>query len=171
MAGKPSIVTDENIELAVRLLDLGKRKSIIKVLLRAAIIKSHQEKTVQSGQKDGKRRDLRVSARSLETILSRARDRIVEEEGVSRRDQRIKSRRFYENIKADEEVPAKDRIRAQENIDKLLGLQIHRVIHTGTGEGGAIKTETQTTVSLKGLSDEELLALETMAKKAKGGGG
>jgi hypothetical protein len=64
-----------------------------------------------------------MPARTCEDYIARARERIVAETGESKPEHRAKSLAFYESVLADPEEKAADRIRAQERIDKLLGLE------------------------------------------------
>jgi hypothetical protein len=126
---EPTVNTEDAAEYAMRFLAGGGRKYLL-----------HNELE--------KEFDHRISRKSYSRILTRARDLLVEEDGKTRKELRTASRRFYEAIRSDRAIPPAVRVRAQEAIDKLYGLPITRVIHSGTGEGGAIKTESNTTVEV-----------------------
>lgn len=111
------------------------------------------------------------SARSFERIMARARVVQMEEEGKTKRQMRHESRRALEALIADPKVNAATKVRAIEAHAKLMALNApQRVVMSGTGEGGAIKTDAliSTKPNLKDLSDADLAALESLAKKAGG---
>ncbi len=107
-----------------------------------------------------------MSPRSFENILARAREILLEADGKSRKELRNESRRFYEGVIADSETQRAVKVRAQEALDKLYGLPITRVVHSGTGEGGAIKTENSHTLDTSKLSTEDLRILREIRAKA-----
>lgn len=153
---KPSVNTDDAAEIAAIILGQGLPKHVAR-----KAIDDHFR-----GRKQ------RVSARSFESILSRARELIAASAGKSRRDMRNEARVRYESIIADPATLTKDRLRAQENLDKLMRLSIpERLVISGTGEGGAIKTQSQSesTVKVKfdlsNLPTEDLKALRDMRAK------
>jgi hypothetical protein len=108
-----------------------------------------------------------MSPRTFERLMSRVRERLEAESGKTRREMRGESARFYEAVIADAKTPTREKIRAQEALDKLFGLPITRIIHTGTGDGGAVKVEqVGEAVDLSQLSKEELLKLRELRAKA-----
>lgn len=154
--GRPvTVVTDDAVELARNLLAQGALKSTIKNELRRGKPCSHQ---------------------ALEMIISRAREGLAAETSGSRKQMRVTALQRYEAIIADPKTSARDKIRAQDSLCKLFGLQVHtsRVVHTGTGEGGAIKTENTTTVNLKQVPTKDLqaahAALQRLREAAQSGG-
>lgn len=145
--GRPStVVTEDAIELALNMLRRGDLKYAIKNELR----KKH-----------------RCSARSLETVISRAREAFRKTEGKSRKEMRVNARDRYEAIIADPATSMRDKIRAQDSLCKLFGLHVTRMVHSGTGEGGAIKTESKTTISLKGVPKEDLKSAQASLRRLR----
>jgi hypothetical protein len=126
---KPTVNTEDAAEHAMRMIASGGAK---------CEIHSRLEKKLKR----------KISPMSYKRILVRARELLIDEDGRTRKELRTASRRFYEAIRSDRRIPPAVRVRAQEAIDRLYGLPITRVIHSGTGEGGAIKTENNTTVEV-----------------------
>lgn len=98
-----------------------------------------------------------VDSRSVEAYLSRARAALVAEIGEDKAGLRANAYAVYRGVVADVSQPAVVRLRAQENIDRLLGLSAPTKVSvtdpSGTGAG---------TIKLDGLSqlpDEALKAL------------
>jgi hypothetical protein len=64
----------------------------------------------------------RLSPRTVERYLTRARDQIVTEENTDRDEQRALSASFYRKMAQDRAVPAGSRLFARKRIDELYGL-------------------------------------------------
>lgn len=64
----------------------------------------------------------RLCVSQLQKTISAAKKRLRERLELDIRDQKALSMAFYESILANEEVDTKERLRAQERIDSLLGL-------------------------------------------------
>jgi hypothetical protein len=105
MSQEPSIVTEEAIEVAMDGLCRRFHKSRIKQAL---------------AKKFG------GCARSHETILARARERLLEATGESMDYRRAEALRFYESLIASSKVAPRIKLLAQERIDKLLGLEMRQ---------------------------------------------
>jgi len=93
----------ERVELARHLLAMGCRKSYIKKRLR---------------KKYGD-----LDHATIERYLTRAREEILAATGVPRPEHRGWSLAFYGAIRSNLRFGAKERLKAQERIDKLLGLE------------------------------------------------
>lgn len=88
--------------------------------------------------------------------VSRARHVMVEEMGMSRDEARGQALERYEAVIRDKAADHYDRIRAQERIDKILGLETpQRIAHEGK-DGAPIQIETR---PLQELPREKLLEL------------
>ena len=64
-----------------------------------------------------------ISANTIEGYLGRAREALLADVGRGRHNHRANALGFYESIVADPKVAPRDKIKAQERIDKLLGLE------------------------------------------------
>jgi hypothetical protein len=64
-----------------------------------------------------------VNPRTCETYLARARELIVQASGRARPEWRAESLAFYESVIADRLASTRDKVKARERIDKLLGLE------------------------------------------------
>jgi hypothetical protein len=148
MGRKATIVNADSIELATILLAQGLPKFAIK--------------------KELKRRT-GGTARSFETVLSRAREALAQAAGKTRKEMRVEAKQRYEGIISDPNTSTREKIRAQDSLCKLYGLHINRMIHTGTGEGGAIKTENATTVEidLKNAPTKDLIAARAALQRLR----
>jgi hypothetical protein len=65
----------------------------------------------------------KLSPRTVERYLRRARDLIVADTGRDKQEHRAESYAFYVEVRGNAKALPKDRLRAQERIDKLLGLE------------------------------------------------
>jgi hypothetical protein len=93
----------ERVRLVADMLARGYRKLDIKLLVK---------------KKFG------VTARTVENYLSHARRMLMEELGTTRHEQRAKSLDFYKSILKDtSNANTKERLQAQQRIDKILGLE------------------------------------------------
>lgn len=63
-----------------------------------------------------------VSPRTIERLLSDARELIKVSAKTTKADMAAEALAFYRSVKADRTAPHRDRIKAQERIDELLGL-------------------------------------------------
>lgn len=73
-----------------------------------------------------------VSARTAENYLARARERILADSQQPREQHRANAIAFYESIIGDMQASTRDRIKAQERMDRLLGLEAPtRHVHGG----------------------------------------
>jgi hypothetical protein len=93
---------EERVEFARGLLARHNRKSTVKRLMR---------------EKFGE-----MDARTIERYLSRARRRMLADIGRGRDDLRAESKAMYSSIISDNSANHFARLKAQERIDKLLGL-------------------------------------------------
>jgi len=153
MAKKRTVNTEEAADLAHMLL----QQRLAKHLIRKALVLQC------NGRKP-------IAPRSFERIMARAREKLQADTGKSRKDMRQDSKSFYEGIIGDPRIPPAVRVRAQEALDKLYRLCIpERVVITGTGEGGAIKTETTSKPDLTKLGVADLMKLRELRAKVEGG--
>lgn len=85
-----------------------------------------------------------LSKRSAIRYLARARDMLVAETKRSREEHRAESLATYRAILDDPESEPRDRVRAQERIDKLLGLEIHspKQVEISGPDGAPIQQQT-----------------------------
>jgi hypothetical protein len=67
--------------------------------------------------------DFNLSPRTVERYLRRARDEMVAETGREPSEHRIDSYSFYRELRGNADLATRDRLKAQERIDKLLGLE------------------------------------------------
>lgn len=104
---KREVNTNEAVDIAAMLLGQRAHKHVVKKTLQAHF----------KGRGG-------VSIKSLEVILTRAREKLAERDGVTRKELRCESRQFYEALITDERTPPLVRLRAQEALDKLYGLPL-----------------------------------------------
>lgn len=97
----------ERIELTAHLLGQGLRKGEIKRELKARF-----------KNRDG----TPISARTCEAYLTRARRLLVEKSGVSKQEHARRSSWFYLSILWNPSASTAHKLRARENLDRLLGL-------------------------------------------------
>lgn len=64
-----------------------------------------------------------ISSRTVERYLRRAREQMVEETGQPKDVLRAESVEFYRTVCQDSDAEDRDRIKARERIDKVLGLE------------------------------------------------
>lgn len=108
-SGRQKPTEDEletRVELVVRLLAIGARKTTIK-----KVVRDHAQ------QPD-------LCARTIESYIARARDVLLAELAADRRLFRAESLETYRRIKADPKASHRDQLAAQERIDKLLALEL-----------------------------------------------
>ena len=147
VASKPTRVTDELISLAEDLLARRIAKGDVKRLLTARYLKDNPKG--------------RISPRSLETVISAARAAILAGTGRDREEHRAESLALYQAVIRAPGTSAKDRLRAQECIDRLLGLSAP-LRHEVTGKDGAALP----VANLAVLTDADLSILESIAARA-----
>jgi hypothetical protein len=94
---------EERIQACVKLLSQGKRKEEIK----KAVMRQYD-----------------VVARTVEVYLSRARVILLKQSQKSATEHRADSYALYLEIASDTKAARRDRIKARERIDKLLGLEL-----------------------------------------------
>lgn len=107
-----------------------------------------------------------VSARTCESYLARAREEIRAETDKPIEDHRADAYAFYESILANPEGDPRLRLKAQERIDKLLGLEVHTRVASSKSIGLDLTLE-----QIANLSDEELNELIRRFEAAQGGAG
>jgi hypothetical protein len=75
----------------------------------------------------------RCSPRTVERYLRRARDELVAESGKGRDELRAEGYGFYREVRGNANAETRDRLKAQERIDKLLGLEAPTKVDVATG--------------------------------------
>lgn len=95
------------------------------------------------------------SPRTVEAYISRARAKMREESGRDDDEHRSDAFHFYNSILTDKDASHRDKIRARERIDKLLGLDKPVIVH-GKNVNVDITPE-----QLAEMSDDELASLES----------
>lgn len=100
--GRPRKADDEAVDLAESLLSRRYSKAFIKSQLKEKFD---------------------CCARTCERVLSRARERIIAASGADRTAHRQDALAFYNSIIRDDKANVREKIIAQERIDKLLGLE------------------------------------------------
>ena len=140
--GRPPKWGEEHVHLAEAMLSRRFTKGQVKELLR-----KHFEAKNET-----------VSPRTLETILARARENLVERSGKPRELHRDDAYHFYTSVLQAKDATHVARIRAQERIDKLLGLEAPTKLELAGKDGGPVK------VDLSRVSTDDLEALERIAQ-------
>jgi len=77
-----------------------------------------------------------MSPRSVEGYISRARADLLEQIGIRTEEHRANAYGFYRSMMKNKKLAPKDRLKAQERIDRLLGLESAQK-HEVTGKDGA----------------------------------
>lgn len=95
-----------------------------------------------------------IKRRSVEPYLRRAREAMRAETGKSVEDLRAESYAFYQSILASPDVTAREKIKARERIDKLLGLDKPVMIHN---KNLNLDIEAE---DIQGMTDDELADFE-----------
>ena len=145
--GRPPKITEEAVDLCVELLARRMTKGAIKAALKT---------------------QFDVAARSCETVLARAREEMLERSGRDKGQHRTDALAFYEAVLRDEGSPtvelspavkdesgnvvvpavirparpapsAREKLHAQERIDRLLGLEVPQQVQLTGADGGPIK--------------------------------
>jgi len=120
--------TDEQLEaridFAIRLLATRQNKSAMKAAMRAFVDR-------QMANVYGQGRVI-LTARTIEGYLARAKERMAEVRKESLEYSTEKAIALYESIIADPKTSARDKIKAQERLDKIQGVESPtRLIVTG----------------------------------------
>jgi hypothetical protein len=102
-------------------------------------------------------KDFKVSSRTTETYISRAKALILEEVGRPKDEHRAESFGYYQKMSHDKEAPASVRLHARELIGDLLGLDAPKRAEISGPDGGPIATKEEN--PLKGLPVERLREL------------
>lgn len=149
--GRPPKINDQLIALAEALLARRHTKAEVKRLLKAA----HERAAKATAT------DQYLSARTCEKILTAARTSLADRIGKARGDLRNEAYLFYDSVLRDPGAKPLEKIKAQERIDKLLGLEKpQRIALKGNvNHGGAVKMD------LSALSLDELKSLERIAER------
>jgi hypothetical protein len=79
--------------------------------------------------------EFKIGPRMIENYLTAARARILAAIGIEKQEHIADAYNFYKSIVTDEKVRPIDRIRAQEQIDRLLGLQQPQKVAPVTPDG------------------------------------
>ncbi len=106
--------------------------------------------------------------RTVDNYVNRARARLLLRLNETKTEHRSKSLALYQQVIVT--GTPREKILAQERIDKLLGLEAPRLFGHGGAEGmPPIKTETEdkTVRPMKGVAKADLLAVIALAKSAK----
>jgi len=146
-SANPGRTPDDEIEgrivVTVALLAQGVRKSQIKRILASKFS---------------------VSARTCENYLARAREQLLEEVREERDEQRSLSLALYRSIISNPNSTMKDKILAQQRIDRLLGLEAPIKWASTTTDGQDV-VPAAAPMDLRSLTTEELIALRDVRKK------
>lgn len=68
-------------------------------------------------------RKYNIKARMCEIYISKAKELLIQDSGQTREQHRLQSLRFYESVLGGPDAELRDRMWAQERIDRLLGLE------------------------------------------------
>jgi hypothetical protein len=110
----PSDEIDKRVEITETLLARGMRKSDIKQYLKG---------------------EFGITARTCESYLARARDLILLKLRSDRDEHRAMALAFYQTVRADASASFMERLRAQQQIDHLLGLHAPWKVAQTTTDG------------------------------------
>jgi hypothetical protein len=94
--------------------------------------------------------------RQIDEYIARAREVLMADTNKTRAQARRESISFYENFISQGHGTPRDRIVAQERLDKVYGVEVHRIEMTGSA-GGPIAIQDKTEVPK--LSKQKLVAL------------
>lgn len=139
---RPAKITDQSVECAIRLLAFRAPKGEVKRMLS---------------------KRFKLSARSSERVMARAREEIAEASGKTIDQHRMDAFATLEQIIADKKTTTRERILAQAELSKLLGLNKAERIEVSGPDGGAIQTE-QKAFDPKNCTPEQLAALHDILK-------
>ena len=134
---RPRKISDEAIRVARELMARRMPKATIKTVL---------DKTFQLGP------------RSCETVFARVREEINREFDRPKEQHQADSMSFYESVIRDPKASNRDKIRAQEGIDRLLGLsaQFTQRVELSGPDGQPVEiAKTSTVLILPTLEDDD----------------
>lgn len=98
----------------------------------------------------------KVSRASIENYLSRARGNLLSNLGETRDEHRSRALRFYQSVLADETESTRNKLTAQKNIDRLLGLPQPILVAPTTPEGKSLLE------AARELTEEQAIALASL---------
>lgn len=145
---KKKLVTEATVDAAVEMLCRRWHKCQIKAALRRG----------NCDKKKGPIFNPLKSARTIERVLGRARDMIRGSLSETVKDRVSTALSFYESIIRDENASRREKMAAQERIDKLLGLE-HHVDLTPADEKGEQAFDTSR------LSTNDIRQLDRMRRQ------
>jgi hypothetical protein len=139
--------TEPLISLAEQMLARRFSKGEVKRLLRDIYAKENKNDT--------------ISPRTLESIISEARRNLVASTDKNRDQHREDSYRLYDSVLRSRDATIRDKVKAQAQIDRLLGLQapLRHLLD------GSIEHTGGVSLNLNQLSDGELETLERLASR------
>lgn len=143
--------------------ELDQRLDLVETLLFQKCLMKSQVRKFVIGKYD-------VDWRTVDEYCSRARARVLLRISESRNEMRSKSLALYQGILRT--GTGREKILAQERIDRLMGLEAPKMIsHGGSDVLPPIKTDATVTDKserpLRGMSKEDLLAVIALSKKGK----
>ena len=100
-----------------------------------------------------------LSTRSCANYLSRARKRILEKTGRTEEDMRVEALAFYEGVRGTETNGMFYRMKAQERIDSLMGLEKPKKVAVTDASGNGPATIRIEAARLQSLPEAELAKL------------
>lgn len=139
---RPPKITDQSVESAIRLFSCYTPKSEIKRYLA---------------------KRYKLAARSCETVFARAREEIRNAAGRSIDEWRVEGVANLTAIIAHKDTSVRERILAQAELNKMLGLNRPERIEVSGPDGGAIQTE-QKQFDPKNCTPEQLATLRELLK-------
>jgi len=113
------------------------------------------------------KRKYSIGARTCENYISRAREILLKDTGKTRDQNRTDSLLFYESILAGPDSHLRDRIYAQERLDKLLGLEAPQ-LHDVTAHGDYIMEVVEVVVAKKDYKNDKEASNDRDAPKPEG---
>lgn len=112
-------------------------------------------------------RKYHVVARTCEVYLSRARAILIKGTGKTKEEHRVASLNFYESIIAGPDSTLRDRIYANERLDRLLGLEAP-LLHDVTAKGEYIMEVIETVVTKEDIANAKAAAKLANAPNPEG---
>jgi len=97
-----------------------------------------------------------ISGFSVERYLSRARENLCKALGETREDHRARSLHLYRSVLSDSKASIRDKLSAQKNIDRLLGLPQPILVAQTTPEGKSLLE------AARELTEEQAVALASL---------
>lgn len=98
----------------------------------------------------------KVSRASVERYLSRARENLLSNLETTRDEHRSRSLLFYQSVLADDTESTRNKLTAQKNIDRLLGLPQPILVAQTTPEGKSLLE------AARDLTEEQAIALASL---------